>query len=166
MNWTRGLRFWSNTVRKCIGEDCCGRTSLWPVQRISPRYRHFGRRIQNDDYPLLDRSFLAQLWEADRKLEGSRKRKRLLARNGNQNRIAHYNHRNLVFERPFGKSTSDATFAKGKLWKQPPPSQSVSGFLEPHSPEEVCLDFKLYVCALILCIDLVCARTYPAIFRS
>ncbi|CAK9325050.1 unnamed protein product [Citrullus colocynthis] len=137
MNWTRGLRFLSNTVRKCIGEDCYGRTSLWPVQRISPRYRHFGRRIQNDDYPLLDRSFLAQLWEADRKLEGSRKRKRFLTRNGNQNRIAHYNHRNQVFERPFGKSTSDATFAKGKLWKQPPPSQSVSGFLEPHSPEEV-----------------------------
>lgn len=150
MNWTRSLRFWSNTVRKCIGEDCCGRTSLWPVHRIAPGYRHFGRRIQNDDSPLIDRSFLAKLWEADRKLEGSReKRKRHRIgnydRNGNQNRIGGYD------RRAFGKSTLDATFAEGKPWKQPPPSQSVSGFLEPHSPEEVSLDFKLYACALNLC---------------
>uniref|UniRef100_A0A9I9DEU8 Phospholipid scramblase n=1 Tax=Cucumis melo TaxID=3656 RepID=A0A9I9DEU8_CUCME len=136
MNWTRSLRFWSNTVRKCIVEDCCGRTSLWPVHRIAPGYRHFGRRIQNDDSPLIDRSFLAKLWEADRKLEGSReKRKRHRIgnydRNGNQNRIGGYD------RRAFGKSTLDATFAEGKPWKQPPPSQSVSGFLEPHSPEEV-----------------------------
>lgn len=143
MNWSRSLRFWSNTARKCIGEDCCGRNSLWPVQRIAPRYRHSGRRIENDDYPLLDRRFLAQLWEADRKLEGSReKRKRILNRHGNHNRIAQYDRRNLGFDRSFGKSASDATFAEGKVWKQPPPSQSVSGFLEPHSPVEVSLDFK------------------------
>ncbi|XP_023512311.1 altered inheritance rate of mitochondria protein 25 [Cucurbita pepo subsp. pepo] len=138
MNWTRSLRFWSNTARKCIGEDRCGRSSLWPVQRIATSYRHFGGRIVNDDYPLLDRSFLAQLWDVDRNLGSSReKRKRLLTRNGNQNRIAHYNHRNLVYESPFRLSTKDATFVEGKQWKQPPPSQSVSGFLAPHTPEEV-----------------------------
>ncbi|XP_031740685.1 altered inheritance rate of mitochondria protein 25 isoform X2 [Cucumis sativus] len=136
MNWTRSSRFWSNTVRKCIGEDRCARTSLWPVHRIAPGYRHFGRRIQSDDSPLIDRSFLAKLWEADRKLEGSReKRKRHRIgnydRNGTQNRIGQYD------RTPFGKPTLDATFVEGKPWKQPPPSQSVSGFLEPHSPEEV-----------------------------
>ncbi|KAK9271737.1 hypothetical protein L1049_002100 [Liquidambar formosana] len=71
--------------------------------------RSFGQGGQND--PQLDRDFLVQLWIADRKMQSSREKRK--PRNEKYNEHV----------KP--------------VLKQPPLSQSVTGFLEPASNEEV-----------------------------
>ncbi|XP_065852965.1 altered inheritance rate of mitochondria protein 25 [Euphorbia lathyris] len=74
--------------------------------------RGFAHGVENENDPQLTRSFLAQLWVADRKLEKFRKKTRQ-KRGHSDAAINHY-----------------PSF-------QPPPTESVSGSLKPASPEEV-----------------------------
>lgn len=108
--------------------------------------RQFSQNSSGD--PHIDRDFLVQLWVADRKAKGSRgKRKRKAVKNGvNSERVDGYG---LSSPLPFGRWFSGASVTKEKPYervkpvlKQPPLSQSVTGFLEPASPEEV----KLGLC--------------------
>ena len=93
--------------------------------------RQFGKIVRSDTQ--LDRDFLVQLWVSDRKTKESAKKRR----------------RKLVYGHG-GSSTNDnrlfsgasaaeeASVEEGKgLVRQPPLSQSVSGYLKPESPEEV-----------------------------
>ncbi|XP_057971704.1 altered inheritance rate of mitochondria protein 25 [Malania oleifera] len=91
--------------------------------------RQFGQsgRDDIDKGTLLNRDFLVQLWDADRKARSFRaKRKRKVDKQP-------------LFQHPFGRWFSGASIAKEKSRgrKQPPPSEPVTGFLKPESPEEV-----------------------------
>lgn len=102
--------------------------------------RQFGKSVQNDNH--LNRDFLVQLWVEDKKLESSRrKRKRIVKHEKHGESI--FNNQ-TSFQLPFGRWFSGASVAVEKRnnrlkpgLKQPPLSQSVTGFLEPSSPEEV-----------------------------
>ncbi|RVX01750.1 hypothetical protein CK203_024359 [Vitis vinifera] len=98
--------------------------------------------------PQMDRDFLVQLWVVDRKAKGSRgKRKRKTVKYGADSEIVYGNQLSSQF--PFGDGFQVHPVTKEKpseqekpVLKQPPLSQSVTGFLEPASPEEV----KLGLC--------------------
>lgn len=102
--------------------------------------RQFGQSAGGD--PQMDRDFLVQLWVVDRKAKGSRgKRKRKTVKYGADSEIVYGNQLSSQF--PFGRWFSGASVTKEKpseqekpVLKQPPLSQSVTGFLEPASPEE------------------------------
>ena len=108
--------------------------------------RQFGQSARGD--PQMDRDFLVQLWVVDRKAKGSRgKRKRKAVKYGAHSEIVYGNQLSSQF--PFGRWFSGASVTKEKpseqekpVLKQPPLSQSVTGFLKPASPEEV----KLGLC--------------------
>lgn len=96
--------------------------------------RQFGQNAENDYR--LDRDFLAQLWVADGKTEDSKRkgrRKLVYGRRG----APTYDNR-LSYDNRFGRLFSGSSVAEesGRVMQQPPPSQSVSGFLKPESPEE------------------------------
>lgn len=114
---------------------------LGPKQYAMTLYRRFGTRIQDD--PHLSRDFLVQLWVADKKLKRSRDRQM-------RKRAKYAKHHKTVlsgqpsFQLPFGRWLSSASLTRAKPYdqakpglKQPPPSQSVTGILEPTSSEEV-----------------------------
>lgn len=114
-------------------------SSLWLKQGRMSASRGYAHGLEND--PHLSRYFLAQLWIAERKLEKTRKKSR---RNGCYGNMPHNRHR--WFLNPTGRQFSDGTWTEERscdhgetVLKQPPPSQSVSGFLKPSSPEEVSL---------------------------
>lgn len=98
-------------------------------------FRQFGHTAQND--PHLDRDFLVQLWIADRKRESSRGKRK-------HKNVKSENHHETVFGHQSGRWFSDASSISEEkpyeqvktILKQPPPSQSVTGFLEPSSPQE------------------------------
>ncbi|KAM7504967.1 hypothetical protein LguiB_003871 [Lonicera macranthoides] len=110
---------------------------LGPKQYALTSYHRFGHVTPNDSH--LSRDFLVQLWVADKKLKTSRERQR--------RKMAKYTNRRKTvlsdqpsFQLPFGRWLS-ATSVTGDqampILKQPPPSQSVTGILEPSSSEEV-----------------------------
>lgn len=101
--------------------------------------RQFGKSVQNDNH--LNRDFLVQLWIEDKKLKSSRRKRKQI--------VKHEKHGESVFnsqtsfQLPFGRWFSGASVVVEKsnnkvkpALKQPPLSQSVTGFLEPSSPEE------------------------------
>lgn len=104
------------------------------------QFRQFGRAVEND--PSLDRNFFVKLWVADKKMKDSaRKRRRT---------VANYRHGALTVDdqSPYLNSlgrlfsgasvTEENSSATGRqVLKQPPLTQSITGFLEPESPEEV-----------------------------
>ena len=106
--------------------------------------RQFGQSASGD--PQMDRDFLVQLWIADRKATGSRgKRKRKAVKNGVNSETVYGN--KLSTQLPFGRWFSGASLTEENPYeqekpvlKQPPPSQSVTDFLEPASLEEVKLN--------------------------
>ncbi|ESR47921.1 hypothetical protein CICLE_v10001355mg [Citrus x clementina] len=85
----------------------------------------------------LNRDFLVQLWISDRRRQSSREKRRKVVRYKNIDE-------SIYDPRPFGRWFSGATVTeekpldKGKpILGQPPVSQTISGFLEPASLEEV-----------------------------
>ncbi|CAK9146581.1 unnamed protein product [Ilex paraguariensis] len=110
--------------------------------------RQYGQGVQA--CPNLNRDFLVQLWVADKKMKRSRGRRR--------RKIVNYaNHGEAVFgnQPSFQDSLGrwfSATSVTGKesygqvkqVLKQPPPSQAVTGILEPASMEEVKLGLPLF----------------------
>ncbi|KAK6246664.1 hypothetical protein QUC31_001298 [Theobroma cacao] len=110
-------------------------SSSWLKQSVGTNC-HYGN-IANDESHL-SRDFLAQLWVAERKmLKDVQKRRRRKAKHPN------YVRDQASFQHPFEKCFSGSTVRKeksndqaGPVFEQPPVSQSVSGFLQPTSPEE------------------------------
>ncbi|XP_012090939.1 altered inheritance rate of mitochondria protein 25 isoform X2 [Jatropha curcas] len=88
------------------GWVCVGAGEEWWRMIFSRGYAH---DVENDSQ--LSRNFLAQFWIADRKMEKSREKRK-----------------HKIGERSNGHGRT--------VLNQPPPSQSVSGYLEPASPEE------------------------------
>lgn len=91
--------------------------------------RQFGQNAGNDSR--LDRDFLARLWVVDGKPEDSKRKGR---------RKLVYGRRGApTYDNRFGRLFSGSSIAEEseRVMQQPPPSQSVSGFLKPESPEEV-----------------------------
>ncbi|XVF74016.1 hypothetical protein PTKIN_Ptkin13bG0028100 [Pterospermum kingtungense] len=109
--------------------------SPWPKQS-GATYCHYGNRANNE--PDLSRNYFARLWLEDRKmLKDIEKRRRKTGRQ--------LNHGGALesFQYPFEKffSGSKATEEESNdraapVFRQPPTSQSISGFLEPTSAEE------------------------------
>ncbi|KAF3444111.1 hypothetical protein FNV43_RR13801 [Rhamnella rubrinervis] len=109
-------------------------------QNMLLQSRQFGRAVEND--LSLDRNFLVKLWVADKKMRNSTSKRR--------RKVAKYRHRGsltLDNQSPYlnslgrlfsGASVTEEDFsAQGKqVMKQPPLSQSMTGFLKPESPEE------------------------------
>lgn len=97
--------------------------------------RCFGHDVRGDAQ--LNRDFLVQLWISDRRRQSSREKRRKVVRYKNIDE-------SIYDPRPFGRWFSGATVTeekpldKGKqILGQPPVSQTISGFLEPASLEEV-----------------------------
>ncbi|XWS23442.1 hypothetical protein CRYUN_Cryun28dG0014100 [Craigia yunnanensis] len=104
----------------------------WSKQR-GAIYCHYGNMANNE--PHLSRNFLAQLWVADRKMlkdiEKRRRKGKHLNYVGAQESFQHQ------FEKSFSSSkVTESNDRAAPVFKQPPVSQSVSGFLQPTSPEE------------------------------
>lgn len=105
--------------------------SPWSKQSAAS-YCHYGNKANN-----LSRNFLAQLWRADRKmLKDIEKRRR-------KGKHLNYDGAQESFLRPFRKSFSSSKVTEEEsndraapVFKQPPVSQSISGFLQPTSLEE------------------------------
>lgn len=96
--------------------------------------RCFVRDVRGDAQ--LNRDFLVQLWVSDRKRQSSREKRRRVVKYKNVDE-------SIYDPRPFGRWFSGATVTqekpldKGKpILRQPPVSQTISGFLEPASLEE------------------------------
>lgn len=106
-------------------------TVLWSKQYAMNFSRQYGQTTENG--PSLSRDFLVQLWVADRKLQRSRgKRKRKTVVDDGQGKSV-YDIQAL--QQQSGASKKSTKQVKRTL-RQPPPSQSVTGLLEPGSPEE------------------------------
>lgn len=97
--------------------------------------RCFCHDVQGDAQ--LNRDFLVQLWVSDRKRQSSREKRRRVVKYKNVDE-------SINDPRPFGRWFSGATVTKEKpldkskpILRQPPVSQTISGFLEPASLEEV-----------------------------
>ncbi|XP_019189164.1 PREDICTED: altered inheritance rate of mitochondria protein 25 [Ipomoea nil] len=102
--------------------------------------RQFGQSAQND--PDLSRDFFVQLWVADRKMKQSgvkrRPRSHRSLNDGESGSDSQF-----LSKFPSGRHFSGASAAEEKSFqeakpnlRQPPPSQSVTGILQPSSPEE------------------------------
>lgn len=96
--------------------------------------RCFGHDVRSDAQ--LNRDFLVQLWISDRRRQSSREKRRKVVKYKNIDE-------SIYDPRPFGRWFSGAVVIeekpldKGKpILGQPPVSQTISGFLEPASPEE------------------------------
>ncbi|KAJ0014016.1 hypothetical protein Pint_21590 [Pistacia integerrima] len=118
-------------VDSIVGRNVLGRFKENSVQLK----RFFG---SSGNGAQLDRDFLAQLWIADKKLEKSREKRRRKV-------VKSKNYGEPVYDaRPQGRWFSGSAvpeenpYEQGKsVLRQPPVSQSVTGFLEPSSLEEV-----------------------------
>ncbi|KAA8540133.1 hypothetical protein F0562_026825 [Nyssa sinensis] len=124
---------------------CFERNVIVPKQHVMTITRRYGQSRQSD--PNLDRDFLVQLWVADKRMKRSRRKRKLKI-------VKHANHDEMVlgvrpsFQLPFRSFFSDASVTEEKsvaerksdpvkpVLKQPPLSQSTTGFLKPASPEE------------------------------
>lgn len=110
----------------------------YPLMIVS---RQFGQGAQNG--PDLSRDFFVQLWVADRKMQHSGvKRKPRSHRSLNHGESG--SDSQFFSQLPSGRHFSGASAAGEKSFheskpnlRQPPPSQSVTGILQPSSPEEV-----------------------------
>ncbi|XWS15353.1 hypothetical protein CRYUN_Cryun35bG0089300 [Craigia yunnanensis] len=108
--------------------------SPWSKQS-GATYCHYGNMANNE--PHLSRNFLARLWVAAKKmLKDIEKRRR-------KRKHLNYVGAQESFQHPFVKSFSgskvtveESNDRAAPVFKQPPVSQSVSGFLQPTSPEE------------------------------
>uniref|UniRef100_A0A2N9GCM0 Phospholipid scramblase n=1 Tax=Fagus sylvatica TaxID=28930 RepID=A0A2N9GCM0_FAGSY len=119
-----------NVVWRFKLPGCLEGNAPWSKQRKTIVSRKYGHSVENDTH--LDRDFLVQLWVADRKMKNSReKRRRKMVKYGQFSGTAYDNHRQ------FGRLYSGAPLTEQEFLDQPPLSQSVSGHLEPESPEEV-----------------------------
>ncbi|GMY06431.1 altered inheritance rate of mitochondria protein 25-like [Fagus crenata] len=119
-----------NVVWRFKLPGCLEGNAPWLKQRKTIVSRKYGHSVENDTH--LDRDFLVQLWVADRKMKNSReKRRRKMVKYGQFSGTAYDNHRQ------FGRLYSGAPLTEQEFLDQPPLSQSVSGHLEPESPEEV-----------------------------
>ncbi|GLT73862.1 hypothetical protein SLA2020_456930 [Shorea laevis] len=109
---------------------------FWPKQCSFTVYRHYGHNIEKD--PHLSRDFLSQLWVSDWKIYKAReKRRRRLLKHGS------YGGSRFSFQQSLARLFSGPTAVDEKSYgqgtppfKQLPISQSITGFLEPASPEE------------------------------
>ncbi|GMH18451.1 hypothetical protein Nepgr_020292 [Nepenthes gracilis] len=102
--------------------------------------RRFARGVPND--PHLDREFLARLWVLDKKLQRERqkrKRKNASRRNGYELGSGAQTSVKVPFGRWFSGApvTGDKSHDEGRpIFRQPPVSQSIAGYLAPATPEE------------------------------
>ncbi|XP_062001364.1 altered inheritance rate of mitochondria protein 25 [Rosa rugosa] len=94
-------------VYKAAAADSKCGSSLWSGLALS---RKFGDKAKADTGFELNRDFLVQLWMADKEMEQFRRKSRRRAVEQDENSV---------------------------VGKQPPVSQSISGYLKPESPEEV-----------------------------
>ncbi|KAM5557886.1 hypothetical protein ABKV19_024962 [Rosa sericea] len=94
-------------VYKAAAADSKCGSSLWSGLALS---RKFGDKAKADTGSELNRDFLVQLWMADKEMERFRRKLRRRAVEPEEDSVA---------------------------VKQPPVSQSISGYLKPESPEEV-----------------------------
>ncbi|KAJ6676651.1 PHOSPHOLIPID SCRAMBLASE [Salix viminalis] len=115
MNWAKRLHLFSKTYK----------AELWIKNAISSHRFEHTSNVASDPY--LSRKFLAQLWVADREMGKFSKRKTTQKKIVKSKAAAASVYDSL----PVGKWFSDAS-----VTENPPPSQSLSGFLEPAFPEE------------------------------
>ncbi|XP_043694143.1 phospholipid scramblase family protein C343.06c [Telopea speciosissima] len=101
-------------------------------------FRQFGRTVRSDSSSL-SRDVLAQLWFEDKKMKRHRRKRKMIQRDRTRDAI----YDNLSsFQMP-GRWFSGAPIPEERysepgqrVLKQPPLSQSTTGYLEPASPEE------------------------------
>ncbi|KAB5525005.1 hypothetical protein DKX38_022754 [Salix brachista] len=115
MNWAKRLHLFSKTYK----------AGLWIKNAISSHRFEHTSNVASDPY--LSRKFLAQLWVADREMGKFSKRKTTQKKIVKSKAAAASVYDSL----PVGKWFSDAS-----VTENPPPSQSLSGFLDPAFPEE------------------------------
>ncbi|KAK4800639.1 hypothetical protein SAY86_021126, partial [Trapa natans] len=97
--------------------------------------------VNNTEGSQLNRDCFVQLWVSDKKIyETERKRRIKLGKRKNLGRTSHTGQQPLqhLAERWLSGDSSlrEKSNPNNQVLQQPPPSQSVSGFLEPTSPEE------------------------------
>ncbi|KAL0318322.1 UNVERIFIED_CONTAM: Altered inheritance rate of mitochondria protein 25 [Sesamum angustifolium] len=124
----------------------------------SRRYMH---SMQND--PDLSRDFFIRLWNADRKKPKSlaKGRRKVLKSGGNGETFVDSRSLFGLLERSFSGASTLNEKAYDKMrsaLKQPPPSQSVTGILEPISAEEVKLPVYCLGCTLLARSNLLITR--------
>ncbi|XP_015575159.1 altered inheritance rate of mitochondria protein 25 [Ricinus communis] len=101
---------------------------------FSQQKNGYSRGVENDAQ--LNRNLLAQLWIEDKKLEKLiRKRRKKIAKHDNHGSDAVYD-RHRFFQHPIARQFSGGNMREERSFDLPPPSQSVSAFLKPNSPEE------------------------------
>ncbi|GAV91367.1 Scramblase domain-containing protein [Cephalotus follicularis] len=103
---------------------------LRPRPSMMTRYRLFGECVGGDTN--LRRDLLAQLWVADRKMKKAREKK---------SRVVEYDSlgETVYSNQPTGAAVTEekSCYKRKPVLRQPPVSQSLSGFLEPASSEEI-----------------------------
>ncbi|XP_060675511.1 altered inheritance rate of mitochondria protein 25 isoform X1 [Ziziphus jujuba] len=132
LSWAKSLG-WGFKLAGCVEGNCFG-----SKQEIMIQSRRFGQDVEND--PGIGRNYLAKLWVADRKMKNStRKRGRKLAKRGHyyDNQSSYLNSLDRLFSgASVAEENSNSSPTSKRVLKQPPLSQSITGFLEPESPEE------------------------------
>ncbi|KAM1142421.1 hypothetical protein ACFX19_042951 [Malus domestica] len=109
-------------------------SSVWSKQSLVSLSRQFGHKAGSGGDPELTRDFFIQLWVADRIMEQSKRNGRGKAVKYSKQTPYHYSSYGWYSSAPFSQA---ASFDEDEPdMKQPPPSQSVSGYLKPESPEE------------------------------
>ncbi|CAK7328861.1 unnamed protein product [Dovyalis caffra] len=134
MNWAKRLHFLAKTCK----------TELW-IKNGSPNFGIVSRRFGHNNVPSdpqLSRKFLAQLWIVDKEMEKYSKRRTSQKRivKGKGATVFDTHPAGKWFSGAVGKWFPDASVTEQKSYdhvlQQPPPSQSLSGLLEPAFPEE------------------------------
>lgn len=125
-----------------IQEAPCGLegNSLFFRRNIKKLTQQVGNRSKEESQ--LNRDYFVQIWVSDKKMnELDGKRRRKLGKRNNLGGISYVDQMPLqhLAERWFSGDTSirEKSDPSRRVLQQPPPSQSVSGLLEPTSPEEV-----------------------------
>ncbi|TQD85845.1 hypothetical protein C1H46_028545 [Malus baccata] len=109
-------------------------SSVWSKQSLVSLSRQFGHKAGSGGDPELTRDFFIELWVADRIMEQTKRNGRGKAVKYSKQTPYHYSSYGWYSSAPFSQA---ASFDEGEPdMKQPPPSQSVSGYLKPESPEE------------------------------
>lgn len=142
MDFSERMILARNHVRRFQLPGCLQGHFSWSTQSMITSFRRFGHSVENDTP--LNRDFLVQLWVADRKMENSRgkRRQKIVKRRkfGGTEYDNQHQYRRWYSGTPL---TEENVLDQGQpVLRQPPLSQSITGFLKPESPEEVRLGFN------------------------
>lgn len=136
MDFSERMILARNHVRRFQLPCCLQAHFSWSTQSMITGFRRFGHSVENDTP--LNRDFLVQLWVADRKMENSKgkRRQKIVKRRkfGGTEYDNQHQYRRWYSGTPL---TEENVLDQGQpVLRQPPLSQSITGFLKPESPEE------------------------------